>query len=57
MNSREVKKGVKVVDHWFPENGEGEIISVKENETRVKYKAYIRKYTDINLADLIEQKN
>lgn len=57
MNKRDVKKGVKVVDHWFPENGIGEIISVKENETRVKYKAYIRKYTDIGLSDLTEQRN
>lgn len=55
MNSREVRKGIKVIDRWFPENGEGEIISVKENETRVKYKAYIRKYTDIGLADLTEK--
>lgn len=55
MNKSDVKKGVKVVDHWFPENGEGVIISVKENETRVKYKTYIRKYTDIGLADLTKQ--
>lgn len=55
MNKSDVKKGVKVVDHWFPENGVGEIISAKEDETRVKYKAYIRKYTDISLADLTKQ--
>lgn len=57
MNSREVRKGIKVIDRFSPENGEGEIISVKENETRVKYKAYIRKYTDIGLADLTEKIN
>jgi hypothetical protein len=54
MNKKDVEKGMKVIDKWFTENGVGEIVSVKENETRVKYKTGIRKYNNINLADLVK---
>lgn len=52
MRISETEKGMKVEDQCYPENGVGEVISKKENEVRVKFPSFIKKYNIINLSNL-----
>lgn len=52
MRISEVSKGMSVEDKWYPENGVGTIVSVKDTEVRVKFPNCIKKYDVINLVNL-----
>ena len=52
MRMSETSKGTKVKDRWYPENGIGEVISIKGPEVRVKFASKVVKYDILNMSNL-----